>query len=61
MADLVVTSALPVKIAAPSGVDLVSYFHRAWPPIALAAALMINTAWIGLLAYGAFELGERVF
>jgi hypothetical protein len=61
MAVLVGTSVLPLKVAVPLGVDLDSYFHRAWPPIALAVVLMINTAWIGLLAYGAFELGGRVF
>ena len=27
-------------------------WHRAWPVTALAVAVAINLAWIGLLAYG---------
>jgi hypothetical protein len=29
-----------------------------WPQAALAAGLTATVAWIGLLAYGIFELGE---
>jgi hypothetical protein len=49
-----------LTIAVPAVIDPVSYIYRAWPPIALAVALLINAAWIGLLAYGVFELGAMV-
>ena len=31
-------------------------WHRAWPITALAIALAVNLAWIGLLAYGLTKL-----
>ena len=46
--------------AVPSG-DAVSYFHRTWPPTALAVVFIINGVWIGLLGYGLFTMGEKVF
>ena len=51
-------SLLPIAI--PSVVPL-SYLRRTWPPIVLAVAFMINAAWMGLLGYELFELGEMVF
>jgi hypothetical protein len=56
-----VTRVLPETPAAPSGVDLASYFHRIWPPIALAIGLIITVAWIGFLVWGLFELREMLF
>jgi hypothetical protein len=35
-----------------------SIFDRVWPQAVLAAGLSATAAWIGLLAYGIFELGE---
>jgi hypothetical protein len=35
--------------------------HQAWVPTFLAIGLIANAAWIGLLAYKLFELGERIF
>jgi hypothetical protein len=35
-----------------------SIYYRVWPQAALAAGLTATVAWIGLLAYGIFELGE---
>jgi hypothetical protein len=35
--------------------------HRVGPPALLAVGLIVNVAWIGLLGYGLFELGEIVF
>jgi hypothetical protein len=55
-----VTPVSLLPIAIPS-VDPVSYFQRTWPPTLLVAALIINAAWMGLLGYGLFELGEMVF
>ena len=48
-----------LTVVVPS-VDPVSYFRRTWPPTVLTIALIINAAWMGLLAYGLFELGKRV-
>jgi hypothetical protein len=50
--------ATPTIAAAAS---LISYFHRAWPPTALVVVLIINAAWVGLLARGLFAIGEKVF
>jgi hypothetical protein len=36
-------------------------FHRIWPIAGLAAAMMVNLAWMGFLGYGFFTLVERVF
>jgi len=37
-------------------VDVVAWWHRVWPPTALAVALLIDAAWIGLLSYGLMRL-----
>jgi len=37
-------------------VDMVALWHRAWPPTALALALMVDVAWVGLLGYGLVKL-----
>jgi hypothetical protein len=34
---------------------------RAWPVTVLAAAVIINFAWMGLLGYGVFKLVELAF
>jgi hypothetical protein len=34
---------------------------RAWVPTFLGIGLIANAAWIGLLAYELFKLGERIF
>ena len=36
----------------------ISVFRRAWPVTVLAAAVIINLAWMGLLGYGVFKLVE---
>jgi hypothetical protein len=28
-----------------------SFWRRAWPPVALAVAVIVNLAWLGLLVY----------
>ena len=37
-------------------VDFVAWWHRVWPPTALAAAMIVDAAWIGLLGYGVVKL-----
>jgi hypothetical protein len=37
-----------------------SIYYRVWPQAALAAGLTATAAWIGLLAYGIFELAETL-
>ena len=58
---MVFTLVATPTIAAASAVSLISYFHRAWPPTALVVVLIINAAWVGLLARGLFAIGEKVF
>jgi hypothetical protein len=36
----------------------ISLFHRVWPGAVLAAAVIVNLAWIGLLGYGFFKLAK---
>jgi hypothetical protein len=36
----------------------ISLFGRLWPLVGLAAAVIANLAWIGLLGYGPFKLIE---
>jgi hypothetical protein len=50
------TSDLPFIITRP-----VSLFHRIWPVASLAAAVIVNLAWMGFLGYGFFKLVEPVF
>jgi hypothetical protein len=40
--------------APPSAV--LKVWHRAWPIAALAFALMLNVAWVGLLTYAIVRL-----
>jgi hypothetical protein len=60
-AQVAVAPISSLTITEPSIVAPVSYFHRNWPQITLAIVLLINAAWIGLLGYGVFQLGEMVF
>jgi hypothetical protein len=55
-AQVAVAPVLPPTTPVAAVIDPVPYFHRAWPPTVLTVALIINLAWIGLLAYGAFQL-----
>jgi hypothetical protein len=38
-----------------------SLFHRAWPVAVLAAAVIVNLAWMGFLGYGFFKLVGPAF
>jgi len=37
-------------------VDVVALWRRAWPVAALAVALIVDVAWVGLLGYGLVKL-----
>ena len=37
-------------------VAFVALWDRVWPPAALAVALLIDAAWVGLLGYGLVRL-----
>jgi hypothetical protein len=37
-------------------VDIIAWWNRAWPPTALAVALIVDLAWVGLLGYGLVRL-----
>jgi len=52
---LALTSELPF-IAPP-----ISLFDRFWPVAGLAAAVIVNLAWMGLLGYGFFKLVRPAF
>jgi hypothetical protein len=59
--QVVPTAVATPTIAVAPAARLIAYFHRAWPPAALVAALIINAAWVGLLAQGLFAIGQKVF
>jgi hypothetical protein len=60
-AQVAVTPVPPLTLPARPAIDPASYFHRVWPPIALAIGLIVTAGWISLLAYGLFELREVIF
>jgi hypothetical protein len=36
--------------------NVVAWWHRVWPPIVLALALIVDVAWVGLLGYALVKL-----
>jgi hypothetical protein len=40
----------------PSTGDLISLFHRVWPPAGIVFGLIITVVWMGFLGYGFLEL-----
>jgi hypothetical protein len=52
---LALTSDLPFIIRP------ISLFHRLWPVAGLAAAIIVNLAWMGFLGYGFFKLFDTAF
>jgi hypothetical protein len=40
----------------PVLVSVVAWWDLVWPPAALAVALAVNVAWLGLLGYGLARL-----
>jgi len=37
-------------------VDVVAWWHRVWPPTALAVALIVDVVWVGLWGYALVKL-----
>jgi hypothetical protein len=60
-AQVVATPILPLMTERPLIPQPISRFHRIWPVVGLAAAMMVNLAWMGFLGYGFFKLVEPVF
>jgi len=40
---------------------IVNAFHRVWPLVGVATAVLITVAWMGLLGYGLSRLGVLPF
>ena len=60
-AQAVVTPIPPLTSDLPFITQSISLFGRVWPVAGVAAALMVNLAWIGFLGYGFFRLVEPAF
>jgi hypothetical protein len=52
---LILTSDLPIVAQS------ISLFSRAWPVAGLAAAMIVNFAWMGILGFGVFKLVKPAF
>ena len=60
--QVVVATTLPLTLDPPSSItQSISVFHRVWPVAGLAAAMIVNLAWVGFLGYGFFKLVEPAF
>jgi uncharacterized membrane protein YGL010W len=55
MPPLISTSKLPIVAQS------ISFFSRVWPVAGLAAAMIVNFAWMGFLGYGVFKLVKPAF
>ena len=60
-APAVVTPIRPLMSDLPFITQSISLLGRVWPVAGVAAAMMINLAWIGFLGYGFFRLVEPAF
>ena len=60
-AEIVSTTVLPLLPARPLIRPAISTFQRSWPVGALAIALVVTVAWIGVLGFGLFKLFEPAF
>jgi hypothetical protein len=60
-AQVVVTS-IPLLTSDPPFItQSISLFGRVWPVAGLAAAVIVNSVWIGFLGYGFSKLVETAF
>jgi hypothetical protein len=59
-AQVVVTS-IPLLTDPPFITQSISLFGRVWPVAGLAAAVIVNSVWIGFLGYGFSKLVETAF
>jgi hypothetical protein len=60
-AQVVVTPILPLTSDLPFIPQSISLFGRVWPVAGLAAAVIVNSVWIGFLGYGFSKLVETAF
>jgi hypothetical protein len=60
-AQVVVTPVPSLTANSFSIIQPISPFHRIWPVAVLAAAVIVNLAWVGFLGYGFFKLVEPAF
>ena len=60
-AEPVLTPVMPLLPARPLITPAISRFQRSWPVGALAIALVVTVAWIGVLGFGLFKLFEPAF
>jgi hypothetical protein len=57
-AQVVVTPIPPLTSDLPFIPQSISLFGCLWPVAGLAAAVIVNLAWVGYLGYGSFRLVE---
>jgi hypothetical protein len=60
-AQVLVTPVLPSTPDLPFNAAPTSFFRRIWPVAGLAAAMLVNVAWMGFLGYGFFKIIEPAF
>jgi hypothetical protein len=60
-AQVVVTPIPPLTSDLPFITQSISLFGRVWPVTGLAAAVIVNLAWVGFLGYGLSKLVETAF
>jgi hypothetical protein len=59
--QVVAASVSPLTSELPFIPEPISVFHRVLPVAGLAAAVIINLAWMGFLGCGFFKLVETAF
>jgi hypothetical protein len=60
-AQVVVAPIPPLTSDLPFITQSISLFGRLWPVAGLAAAVIVNLAWVGFLGYGFSKLVETAF
>jgi hypothetical protein len=60
-AEVVVTPIPPLTLDLPFVTQPISVFHHIWAVAGLAAAIIVNLAWMGFLGYGLFKLVKPEF
>jgi hypothetical protein len=60
-AQVVATPIPPLTSERPLIPEPISLLRRIWPVAGLAAAMMVNLAWMGFLGYEFLKLVEPVF
>ena len=60
-ADVVATPISPLASDLHFIPEPISLFRRIWPVAGLAAAVIVNVVWMGVLGYGFFKLVGTAF